>query len=355
MHIDMTKPHNIYIHVPFCIAKCRYCAFFSHACSTPDWDKYASDIVQEIKSFGKKLGKISVPTVFFGGGTPSLMPTKVFDTILAEIRNNFDIAHDAEITIEANPKTIDDNKMMEFAALGMNRISIGVQSFDDEKLKFLGRIHSADDARKTLAAAMNRGLRVSADFIYGLPNETVQDVIKTCREINSIGLSHCSMYELTLEPNTPLSKLHLDMPDNDTMADMYNVINETLNLPRYEVSNYAIPGQECHHNQNVWDGEPYIGIGAGAAGRVFLDGVWYEQMGGNKKFEPISDNTRAIERVITGLRTVRGVRIDSETEKIIDLEFAKSHPDMLCFAGHRLEATAKGIMVLDYLTTKLVK
>jgi oxygen-independent coproporphyrinogen-3 oxidase len=356
MHINMNKPHNIYIHVPFCIAKCRYCAFFSHACASPDWDKYVSDIVQEIKMFGNKLGKISVPTIFFGGGTPSLMPTKVFDAIIDEIRKNFDVDDDAEITVEANPKTIDDTKIAEFAEIGMNRISIGVQSFDDAKLKFLGRIHSAADAYKTLESAMKRGLRVSADFIYGLPNETVQEVIQTCREINSCGLSHCSMYELTIEPNTPLGKMRPDMPDNETMADMYNAINDNLDLPRYEVSNYARSAQECKHNQNVWDGEPYIGIGLGAAGRVLLDGIWYEELGGNKKFEQISNETRAIERVITGMRTVRGVKLDRDTEKIIDLEFAKLHPDMLRFDGNgRISATAKGMIVLDDLITKLVK
>ncbi|MBO4683420.1 MAG: radical SAM family heme chaperone HemW [Alphaproteobacteria bacterium] len=351
----MNKAHNIYIHVPFCVAKCRYCAFFSRACSAPDWDQYVSNINQEIRLFSRQLGKISVPTIFFGGGTPSLMPTKVFDSILTEIRKNLNLAPDAEITIEANPKTIDDNKISEFAKIGMNRISIGVQSFDDEKLKFLGRIHSADDARRTLDGALRHGLRVSADFIYGLPNETVAAVIKTCQEINSIGLSHCSMYELTIEPNTPLGQSNPEMPDNETMADMYNAINDNLCLPRYEVSNYAVPGQECRHNQNVWDGEPYIGIGTGAAGRVLLNGVWYEQLGGNKQFEPMSDADRAIERVITGLRTVRGVKLDEHVKNIINLEFAKSCPDMLSFNGDRLAATAKGMLVLDDLITKLVK
>lgn len=283
------------------------------------------------------------------------MPTKVFDSILTEIRKNLNLAPDAEITIEANPKTIDDNKISEFAKIGMNRISIGVQSFDDEKLKFLGRIHSADDARRTLDGALRHGLRVSADFIYGLPNETVAAVIKTCQEINSIGLSHCSMYELTIEPNTPLGQSNPEMPDNETMADMYNAINDNLCLPRYEVSNYAAFGQECRHNQNVWDGEPYIGIGTGAAGRVLLNGVWYEQLGGNKQFEPMSDADRAIERVITGLRTVRGVKLDEYVKNIINLEFAKSCPDMLSFNGDRLATTSKGMLVLDDLITKLVK
>lgn len=284
------------------------------------------------------------------------MPTKVFDSIITEIRQNFNIQNDAETTLEANPKTIDDTKIAEFATIGMNRISIGVQSFDDSKLKFLGRAHSANDARKILDCAMARGLRVSADFIYGLPNETVQEVIQTCKEINSIGLAHCSMYELTIEPDTPLGKMNLDMPDNETMADMYNAIGANLNLARYEVSNYARAGHECRHNQNVWDGEPYLGIGVGAAGRVFMDGIWYEQMGGGKLFQPMTNQNRAIERVITGMRTVRGLWLDSDVLKIIDLEFAKSHPDMLTFThDNRIAATNKGMLVLDDLITRLVK
>lgn len=352
----MNTAHNIYIHVPFCVAKCRYCAFFSHACAAPDWDKYTVDLVREINEFGQKLGKISVPTIFFGGGTPSLMPTQTLDSILTAIRKNFNVDTNAEITIEANPGTLDNNKITEFAASGMNRLSVGVQSFDDEKLRFLGRIHSAADARKILDAAMRMGLRVSADFIYGLPGEGAGDVIQTCREINSIGLSHCSMYELTLEPNTPLGRAHPVMPSNETMADMYNAIGDNLNLARYEISNYAIPGQECRHNQNVWDGEPYIGLGRGGAGRVFLDGVWYEEMGGNQQFQPISNTCRAIERVITGMRTVRGVRLDADTIKILDLEFAKSHPDMLVLSGDdRIVATPQGMIVLDDLITRLIK
>lgn len=356
MPTDMTKPHNIYIHVPFCMPKCNYCAFFSHACATPDWDKYASDIIGEINHFGRRLGGVAVPTIFFGGGTPSLMPPKTFDLIMSAIQKNFDVSPDAEITIEANPKTLSEQKLTEFCSIGVNRLSIGIQSFDDAKLKFLGRAHCADDARRLLDAAQRKNLRVSGDFIYGLPNETVDDVIKICDEINSIGLTHCSMYELTIEPNTPFGKMNLDMPDNDTMADMYNAISKNLNLPRYEVSNYAAPNQECRHNQNVWDGDPYIGIGDGAAGRVLLDDVWYEQQGAGKMFAPMTDDARALECVITGLRTRRGVKLNQSVKKIIDFEFAKSHPNMLsCACGDRICATDKGMVVLDDLITKLVK
>lgn len=351
----MNTGHNIYIHVPFCVAKCRYCAFFSHACPKPDWNTYTAGIIAEIEHFSKILGKTSIPTIFFGGGTPSLMPTKNFMKIMEAIHKNFDVAPDAEITIEANPGTLDTTRLTEFCMAGVNRLSVGVQSFDDEKLKFLGRIHNSDDARRLIDSGLQHNIRVSADFIYGLPGEDVNDIIKTCNEINKIGITHCSMYELTIEPNTPFGKMNLKMPSNETMAEMYIAIDEHLKLPRYEVSNYAEPGCECRHNQNVWDSEPYIGIGDGAAGRVFLDGVWYEELGGGKMFQPMTNDARAIERVITGMRTIRGVRVDDSVKKILNIKFAKSHPDMVMFSGNRIVATKAGILVLDNLIEQLVK
>lgn len=351
----MIIPHNIYIHVPFCVKKCNYCAFFSYACAAPDWDDFENKIIGEIRYWHEKLGKIEVPTIFFGGGTPSLMPARVFSHIMSELRQNFDFKTDTEITVESNPGTLNSEKLKEFCETGMNRLSVGVQSFDDEKLKFLGRIHSAHDALRLIESAQKQKIRVSGDFIYGLPGETVQDIIKTCEIINNTGLTHCSLYELTLEPKTPFGKMNLNMPNNETMAEMYMAISKTLRLPRYEVSNYAAPGDECRHNQNVWDGEPYIGIGIGAAGRVFIDDVWYEQMGGGELFNTLGNNARAVERIITGMRTVRGVRLDSDIKKIINLEFAKSHPDMLVLNGDRIAATNAGMMVLDDLTEKLVK
>ena len=352
----MTSPHNIYIHVPFCISKCNYCAFFSRACSSPDWESYTEKIIQEINHWHDVLGKNSVPTVFFGGGTPSLIPTKFFEKIINQINKKFNLLPNTEITIEANPKTIDAARLHEFCDAGINRISIGVQSFDDEKLKFLGRAHNSDDARRLIDIAMSYIKNVSADFIYGLPSDTVQDVIKTCDTINKIGLPHCSMYELTIEPDTPFGKMNLCMPSNDTMAEMYTAISKALKLDRYEVSNYAAHGFECEHNQNIWDGAPYIGIGAGAAGRILLDDVWYEEMGDGKLFKPLSNLERALERVITGMRTKYGVKIDDEIEKIIDIGFAKSHPDVIELkAGNRICATDMGFLILDKLIERLVK
>lgn len=352
----MVVPHNIYIHVPYCISKCNYCAFFSRACATPNWELYENNIIEEIKYWAQKLGKISVPTIFFGGGTPSLMPTKTFDKIISTINSALSINNDCEITLEANPGTINEDKLSEFINAGANRLSIGVQSLNDEKLKFLGRRHDTKTALNIISIAQKKNIRLSADFIYGLPNETVEDVIQTCKDINSLALAHCSMYELTIEQDTPFGRMNLKMPSNEEMADMYSAISEYLKLPRYEVSNYAAIGEECKHNLNIWDGAPYIGIGQGAAGRIFIDNQWYEQLGNNEKFEKLSNTARAEERVITGLRQTRGVYLDSDVEKIINMQYVLRNPDLLQKTpDNRISATEKGMLILDDLILNLMR
>jgi oxygen-independent coproporphyrinogen-3 oxidase len=354
-HFRMADFHNIYIHVPFCMSKCNYCAFYSVACNKPDWEKYAKNICQEIKFWAEKLGKTEVPTIFFGGGTPSLMPIKIFEQIMKCVHDNFSIAKDCEITLESNPGTLDKDKLSDFVSFGINRLSVGVQSLKDEELSFLGRKHSVGQAKDLLSVAQNMGLRVSADFIYGLPNHNVQSVIDLCHGINKLGLNHVSMYELTIEKNTPFGKMNLKMPDNDTMAQMYTAIPKCLSLPRYEVSNYATPGEECRHNQNIWNGDAYIGIGRGAAGRVYMNGIWYEQRGNNELFEPITDDTRVIEKILTGLRTMRGVKLTPDVKSKINFDWLKSHKDLVEINSEYLHTTDQGLLILDDLTVDLIK
>ena len=352
----MTNPaHNIYIHVPFCMSKCNYCAFFSHACSAPDWEKYTNEICNEILFWEQKLGKIEIPTIFFGGGTPSLMPTWAFQKIITTVRNTFNVLPNAEITLESNPGTLNTCKLRDFQALGVNRLSVGVQSLDDNKLVFLGRRHSVRDALQLLDDAHKIGLRVSADFIYGLPDDTPDTIQTTCKKINSLGLQHCSMYELTIEPDTPFGKMNLNMPDNETMAQMYIAIADTLKLPRYEVSNYATDSQHCAHNENIWDGAPYIGIGTGAAGRVYMDGVWHEQLGASAKFEQMSQHTRATEMIITGMRTKRGCQLTDDTKKAIDINWINNHQELVQIQNNRVCATDAGLLILDDILVNMVK
>lgn len=349
------QPHNIYIHVPYCVSKCNYCAFFSSACASPNWDNYTNNICNEIEYWAQKLGKTDIPTVFFGGGTPSLMPVWGCEKIIDTIRRNFNLVEKAEITIESNPGTLDREKLRDFCMAGVNRLSIGIQSLDDNKLRFLGRRHNAADALKLLGTAQDMGLRVSADFIYGLPGDTVNDAIGMCNQINKLELTHCSVYELTIEPNTPFGKMNLEMPDNNTMAQMYMAIGNTLALPRYEVSNYANAGAECAHNQNIWDGAPYIGIGRGAAGRVLIDGIWYEQLGNGAQCDAISNTTRAVEMLLTGMRTIRGCQLTKDVKKVIDMEWVQMNTNLVQINGNRISATPHGMLILDEIMVNLVK
>ncbi len=277
-----------------------------------------------------------------------------FEKIINKIKQRFDLATDAEITLESNPGTIDKNKIHDFIGAGVNRISIGVQSLSDEKLRYLGRQHNVADAINAIDLAQKSGARVSADFIYGLPGETVDDIIKTCQQINSLGLRHCSLYELTIEPTTPIGHENPQMPTNGEMADMYNAINATLALPRYEVSNYATPDEHCLHNENIWDGAPYIGIGRGAAGRIFHNGVWYEQMGANEKFDILDTQSRAIEQVIMGMRTISGTRLTDDVKRVINMDTVQNMPDLVQIKNNRISVTDAGMLVLDDILVKIV-
>ena len=351
----MNNPHNIYIHVPFCVSKCKYCAFYSNAILKPDWQKYGDGICAELKYWSEKLRHCYVPTVFLGGGTPSLMPIKFFEQIMNCIYKNFNVAPDCEITLESNPGTITRDKLKDFVSNGVNRLSVGVQSLDDKELDFLGRKHDVQQSLDLLNTAKSMNLRVSADFIYGLPMHNVQSVIDLCRNINALDLQHVSMYELTIEKNTPLWQMNLQMPDNETMAQMYMAIPEYLSLPRYEVSNYATPTQQCRHNMDIWSGDAYLGVGRGAAGRVHINNVWYEQRGANEKFEKISNETRSIEKIITGIRTISGVMLDDDVSKQINTDWVKSHPDLVFQSGKYLRVTPRGMLILDDITLDLIK
>lgn len=351
----MNKAHNLYIHVPFCMSKCNYCAFYSFACKNPDWAEYVNKICNELKFWSQKLGKIQIPTIFFGGGTPSLMPVSVFEQIINCINQNFMVDENCEITLESNPGTLDKDKLSGFVSSGVNRLSVGVQSLNDDELKFLGRRHDVKTAIGLLETAQNMNLRLSADFIYGLPNQKTEDVINLCKNINKIGLSHVSMYELTIEENTPFGKMNLNMPNNEEMAKMYSAIPQYLSLTRYEVSNYAKNGEECRHNLNIWSGEPYIGIGQGAAGRVFYDNTWFEQRGNFECFEKMSDNTRAVEKILTGMRTMRGVKLSADVKNELNFDWINSHKDLVEINSEYLHTTDKGLLILDDIIVDIIK
>lgn len=350
-----STPHNIYIHVPYCMSKCNYCAFFSQACARPDWKTYTDNVCREIKYWGQRLNHPQVPTIFFGGGTPSLIPTEHFHQIIKTANDCFTLNKNAEITLESNPGTLSYEKLAEFKHGGVNRLSVGVQRLNNNELNFMGRKHTVDDATRLIHTAQDMHLNVSADFIYGIPGDTTKSVLQICQWINDIGIQHCSLYELTIEPNSAFGKMNLNMPSNDEMAQMYMAIEDGLRLNKYEVSNYAAYGAECKHNQNIWDGGAYIGIGRGGAGRVFQDNVWYEQMGNNELMQAMDDTARATEKVIMGLRTIRGCQLTDDVKSVIDIDWIGAHPELIQIHDGRLRATKMGMLVLDEVTLKTVK
>lgn len=275
------------------------------------------------------------------------MPVKYAEKIMGILSPSSDI----EWTIEANPGTLGPKELKDWRGLGLNRLSIGMQSFDDGELKFLGRIHSVSDSMKLFDSANDLGLAVNADFIYGLPNQKVPDIVKLCERINGLGLKSASLYELTPERDTKFQNMP---PMSESLSTgMYSAIQNTLTLKRYEVSNYGIP---CRHNMNVWSGEEYIGVGESAAGRIVLNGHWHETKIKNNEIvmDKLSDKDRSIELVMTGLRTVKGIS-RSIADKVVNMEFVERNPKYFILSPESVRMGDKGLLLLDGLMPNIIK
>jgi oxygen-independent coproporphyrinogen-3 oxidase len=274
------EPFAIYIHVPFCTAKCGYCDFNSYAGQESLIPAYTEALVREARLWAPLCEGLRAETVYFGGGTPSLMPLPDLDRIVGELRRRFDVASDAEMSLEANPGTVDLEYLRGLRSLGVNRLSLGVQSFDDGELSALDRIHSAEDARAALAAARRAGFdNVSLDLIYGLPRQTLAHWRRNLDEALTLALEHLSLYALTVEEGTPLASDvaagRVPEPDPDVGADMYAWTEERLTAAgyeHYEISNWARPGFRCRHNLAYWRNGLWLGLGAGAHSHLRPDG-----------------------------------------------------------------------------------
>jgi oxygen-independent coproporphyrinogen-3 oxidase len=271
------QPLAVYIHWPFCASLCPYCDFNSHLSKNIDHDAWAEAYISELKHWHARVPDRMVTSVFWGGGTPSLMAPKIVEKVLNEIQNLWDVDTNCEITLEANPGSTDAAKLKDFKSTGINRVSIGVQSLNDDALKFLGRKHSRAEALKALTVSRETFDRVSADFIYALKGQTSHDWKNELKEILDLGLDHLSLYQLTLEPGTPFynraqSGEQMTANESDS-AEMFEVTQTMCNaagLPAYEISNHARAGQESRHNLAYWQYDDYLGIGPGAHGRVTL-------------------------------------------------------------------------------------
>ena len=333
-------PLGIYVHVPFCRSKCQYCDFYSR-CTKEDKiiDGYLDAVCDHIKEAGELAPNYKVDTIYFGGGTPSFFGADGLAVILTTIRRNFDVANDAEITLEANPDSISDRLLHRIRAEGFNRISLGIQSDDDEMLKKLGRPHTYGQAVTAFHRIRKAGFRnVSIDLMYGLPGQDIYHWQETLDNVLRLMPEHVSCYALKVEEGTPFYEMKdvLNLPDDDTVADMYLNAVETLRgrgYKQYEISNFCRRGQISRHNMKYWSGGEYLGFGPSAssdfAGRrytlkrdlqAYIAGI---RDGGDimEEMEEIPLRERAGEYLMLRLRTYQGIE-QQEYEKMFLLPFA---------------------------------
>ena len=275
-------PLAVYVHIPWCLRKCPYCDFNSHeikgaADGTPPEDAYVDALVADLESALPSVWGRRVGTVFIGGGTPSLFSAAAIDRLLAAIRARLPLAPDAEITLEANPGTFERAKFAGFRAAGVNRLSLGIQSFDPDHLRALGRVHDEREARAAAEAALAIFGNVNLDLMYALPGQTVAGAEADLAAALALGPPHLSFYHLTIEPNTLFHRYPPALPDDDTAADIEDAVHAVLagaGYRHYETSAYALDGRECRHNRNYWQFGDYLGIGAGAHSKLsFADRI----------------------------------------------------------------------------------
>ncbi|HET9576772.1 MAG TPA: radical SAM family heme chaperone HemW [Usitatibacter sp.] len=274
-------PLSLYVHVPWCLRKCPYCDFNSHEKrgALPE-RRYIEALLADIEASLPRVWGRRVYTIFIGGGTPSLLSPDAIGELIVGIRTRLTVDPEAEITLEANPGTFERERFRGFRDAGVNRLSVGVQSFDDAKLEALGRVHGADEARRALAAALAIFPSVNADLMYALPCQSLEDALRDLGEAIAIGPPHVSAYHLTLEPDTQFHRHPPPLPEDDVAADMQVAIEERLaaaGYGHYETSAFAKPGHRARHNVNYWTFGDYLGVGAGAHGKIsFRDRILRE-------------------------------------------------------------------------------
>lgn len=283
---------GLYLHIPFCLSKCNYCDFFSIVSSGDLLEKnYISVLAKEMEIYRQKNIKVNITSIFLGGGTPTVLNGHQLEEILKACSDNFTIGKEAEITIEANPGTIDVEKCKLLLSAGINRLSLGAQSFDDKMLKKLGRIHTKEDFLVAYHSAREAGFKnINVDIMFGLPGQSKNSFEKTLNELIILKPEHISLYALSLEPCTPLGKLWaagtLKMPSDDFVNALFSLAIERLkeqNYEHYEISNLALTGKRCIHNQIYWNYETYLGLGAGATS--FINNKRYRNYEDLEKYE----------------------------------------------------------------------
>lgn len=384
----MTEPLALYIHWPFCAAKCPYCDFNSHVRDRVDQARFGDALRRELAHEAARVGRRPLASIFFGGGTPSLMDPATVGALIEDARALFDAAPDIEITLEANPTSVEIGRLAAFRDAGVNRASLGVQSLDEAALRFLGRKHDTAQAIAALEAARSIFPRLSFDLIYARPGQDEASWRAELRRALALAADHLSLYQLTIEPGTQFATLHgrgaFTLPEGDEAARLYVATAEEaglFGLLPYEVSNYAKPGAESRHNLAYWRYGDYLGIGAGAHQRLLLDGrmlatrrhrapeEWANRVerDGHAAVdeEVLSEAERAREALLMGLRLAEGIdpaRITARSglpfEQTVDpaMLAALLDEDYLAWTAEgRLRATEEGIVRLDALLPVLLR
>jgi oxygen-independent coproporphyrinogen-3 oxidase len=373
---------GVYVHWPFCAAKCPYCDFNSHVRhAPPDEPRFAAAFQRELAHFAALTPGRNVTSIFLGGGTPSLMRPETVEKILDSIARLWPVAEDAEITLEANPGSVEAGRFRGYRAAGVNRVSLGVQSLDDAALKSLGRIHDVAEARGAVALARKTFPRLSFDLIYARPAQALDGWRRELEAAIAMAADHLSLYQLTVEEGTPFARLHaagkLAIPDPERAADFYALTQDVTaahGLPAYEISNHAGPGAESRHNMTYWRYADYVGVGPGAHGRLTVDGArratvterhpetWLakveEQDHGVVADDVLTLEETADEMLLMGLRLREGVA-PARYAALCGRPFRPERVDFLVDQGFlerrqdRLRATHEGWLVLDSVVADL--
>ena len=380
---DEPAAFGVYVHWPFCLSKCPYCDFNSHVRRAAiDEPRFVRAFTAEIAATAARAPGRTVSSIFFGGGTPSLMQPQTVAAVLDAIARHWRIAPDAEITLEANPTSVEAERFRGYRSAGVNRVSLGVQALDDRVLAELGRLHTAKEALAAVAVARQTFARYSFDLIYARPQQTPQDWAKELKLALAEAGDHLSLYQLTIEPETPFAALHaagkLKTPDDDTARALYDTTQEVCaahGLPAYEISNHARSGGECRHNLVYWRANEYAGVGPGAHGRLDIDGdrhatatekrpeAWLEQVErtghGLVTDEVLTREEASDEFLLMGLRLTEGIDVG----RYVALSGRPLDPERLAalrdaglienVSPDRLRVTLPGFPILDAVVADL--
>jgi len=383
LNMSLTTPFGVYVHWPFCLSKCPYCDFNSHVRHARiDEARFVRAFQAELAFTTERVPGRTVSTIFFGGGTPSLMQPQTVQAILNAIAKHWTIAPDVEVTLEANPTSVEATRFRGYRAAGVNRVSLGVQSLDDAVLNALGRLHTAQEALDAIAVARSIFDRYSFDLIYARPGQTLQSWDAELKRAIGEAAEHLSLYQLTIEPETPFFSLHkagkLALPDEDQARDLYDLTQHVCagaGLSAYEISNHARRGAECRHNLIYWRGHDYAGVGPGAHGRLNIGGrrhatetekrpeTWLERVETNGHGlivdEALTPGEQADEFLLMGLRLAEGIdlaRYTALSGRVLDparLTFLRDGGAIEVTDGGRLRVTPSGFPLLDAVVADL--